>query len=345
MGRFFHIGCWLLLVALSLPASAGAHADGEPLADASASSEVPPVHAREDRFAAFFGGDYVKHRTDHFRLYSNHAGWAEEAGDLLEYTHGRFYELWGDLVEPLEEPLTWLGFSRRDDFHRYAEEEDGMDMSWSDGYYSAQTNRVVVVHQTSRGQRRSARRSSRGGDGEVLGQEGSEEADEKSQTPALTDPGQVTHEAAHQMAFNSGLQRRGVMYPLWVSEGLATNFETNPDGEFGPDTDNPNRRRQLLRAWEGGRMMSLEDLVVLTRVPRSPGQSISEVYAQCWVFFQYLYTHHESQLKNYLEALSQKGTGRRRDRTLHREFHDSFGSLRAIEKGYHDFIREDVARR
>lgn len=335
-----------LVLLCALSTAAFAHEGHDPVRDDApqrdgAATPDHEVFARDGRVTSFFDGPFITHTTANFRLHSSHAGWAHEAGELLEYTHERFYEIWGDLAAPLNAQLTWVGFDERDLFHRYAQESDGVDMSWSDGYYSARTNRVVVVHPTSRRSGRASRGSR--SDGEVLGQDGDEERGDDR--PALVDPGQVTHEAAHQIAFNSGLQRRGVMYPLWVSEGLATNFETNPDGDFGPDVDNPNRRRQLLRAWHGGRMMPLEDLIIMARVPQAPGRSISEAYAQCWSFFQYLYQHHQPQLKQYLASLAQKEPGHRRDRTLRQEFFDAFGDLNAIEAGFHEFIRTEIARR
>lgn len=349
------IGLAVLLGATSLAfADDGHDHDHAPDARQDAATPHHELHAHDDSVAAFFDGPFITHSTSNFRIHSNHPDWAHEAGSLLEFTHERFYDIWGDLAAPLDEPLTWVGFNHRDEFHRYAHESDGVDMSWSDGYYSARTNRVVVVHPTSR----EPQSVTRGRDSQdVLGQDGedrpadtedesgTEKSEKQEPRPAMIDTGQVTHEAAHQIAFNSGLQRRGVMYPLWVSEGLATNFETNDEGEFGPDVDNPNRRRQLLRAWEGGRMMPLEDLIVMTRVPRSPGQSISEVYAQCWAFFQFLYAQREGQLKHYLATLRQNSPGHRRNRTLRNEFYDSFGDIRVIEAAFHDFIRDEMARR
>ena len=38
----------------------------------------------------------------------------------------------------------------------------------------------------------------------------------------------IVHEAVHQLAYNSTLQRRMADNPYWVSEGLATYFES-PD--------------------------------------------------------------------------------------------------------------------
>ncbi|MEX2670857.1 MAG: DUF1570 domain-containing protein [Phycisphaeraceae bacterium] len=336
MRRNHTIGTCALVFALTLTATA---------MQQQAAAETSTVYGRDHAVARHFNGQpFVTHSTPNFRLHSTHAEWAYDAGDLLEYTHNRFYDIWGDLAEPLDQPLTWVGFTHRGDFHRYAHAEDNVDMSWSDGYYSARTNRVVVVHPTLRNTESGPR--NRDSDSEVHAQDNSETEHEHEHTPsAVVDTGQITHEAAHQMAFNSGLQRRGVMYPLWVSEGLGTNFETNAEEEFGPDVDNPNRRRQLLRAWNGGRVMNIEDLLVLTRVPRSPGQSISEVYAQCWSFFQFLYIHHQPQLKQYLATLARQDKGQRRNRTLRNEFVHAFGNVQAIEEEFHAFIRTDVARR
>ena len=74
-----------------------------------------------------------------------------------------------------------------------------------------------------------------------------------------------------QLAFNTGVQTRGVMYPLWVSEGLATNLEADGAGGLGLGRDNPGRRERLLRARAEGRLVPIADFLTLTRVPPHDG--------------------------------------------------------------------------
>jgi hypothetical protein len=72
-------------------------------------------------------------------------------------------------------------------------------------YYGLNTNRIVMVDPSS--PRSDSRTPS-----------GSSEAALNLET--------VFHETFHQVAFNSGLHRRTLPPPLWVSEGMATAFET-----------------------------------------------------------------------------------------------------------------------
>ncbi len=78
----------------------------------------------------------------------------------------------------------------------------------------------------------------------------------------------LTHEMTHQLAYNSGLQKRGVMYPLWVSEGLATFFEGSALPQWDP-IGNTARRRTLAKLHAGGALLSLRELSVLAAPMRS----------------------------------------------------------------------------
>lgn len=73
----------------------------------------------------------------------------------------------------------------------------------------------------------------------------------------------ISHEMAHQLAFDCGLQTRGVMYPVWIGEGLATNFESPDDTALflGP---NPSRQDRLARLVREGSLLPLTHLAVVT---------------------------------------------------------------------------------
>jgi hypothetical protein len=79
------------------------------------------------------------------------------------------------------------------------------------------------------------------------------------------------------------------MYPFWVSEGLATNFEF--EWLAGPGFTNCSTARHdcLVKTHAAGDLVPLRQFVVQTKVPASASRS-RRYYAQAWAFFQYLLT-------------------------------------------------------
>src|SRR5690606_31731957 len=134
------------------------------------------------------------------------------------------------------------------------------DMSWSQGYYSARTNLVALADPDHHSRRGTGLRILDAGSGaaSITFASASEDA-----VPSLHHAGarRTTHEVAHQLAFDSGLQRRGVMYPLWVAEGLATTFEVEVGGVMGPGQDNPVRRHRLEEAYASSSLLPIETLI------------------------------------------------------------------------------------
>ncbi|MFP4107331.1 MAG: DUF1570 domain-containing protein [Phycisphaerae bacterium] len=262
--------------------------------------------------------------TEHFLIvYATDDYWADRTGQLLERFYDDFYHSFRRAGFRLNRPphrLVWVGFSMHDQFDAYGFQADKADISWLDGYYSARTNRVAVVRESD----------------PVL----PEHLDARVQEVAMNlqpsvsgdssdEITRLTHEAAHQLAFNSGLQTRGVLYPLWLSEGLATNLEANPDGEFGIDSANPARARQILRLHAAGELMPLTDFVQLSRLPRS--HNASDLYAQAWSLMNYLFHHHPDQLRSYMARLSELPVGHRPKAVLLREFEAEFGPIEQLE--------------
>jgi len=257
--------------------------------------------------------------------------WAAKAAHTLERTQDAFYRAFrsaGFAPAELDDRLVWVAFSRRDDFHQYALNIDQLDMSWSDGYYSTRTNRVALVCDSGApGRGHSATAS-----------DSTEHFPQPSE--GFTHLAQATHEAVHQLAFNSGLQKRGVMYPLWASEGLATNFEASSGVEpFGPHHDNAHRRRQLLRAAARGGLLPLHEFIVTTRVPVDDPDATHDLYAQSWAFFRFLFQHRPQQLRRYLAELGSLEPGRRDPATLRREFAKAFGRVDTLERSWQAYIR------
>jgi hypothetical protein len=276
---------------------------------------------------------WITHSTPHFVLLTDGPlEWSVQAGQLLELTRESFYGSFsgaGLSPAPLNGRLVWVAFRHREEFNRYALGVDRLDMSWSDGYYSTRTNRVALVC------------NHHGEDDGHAAHTAIADAKIMPSPRGFANLAQTTHEAAHQLAFNSGLQKRGVMYPLWASEGLATNFEAEvPDRPIGPGQHNEYRRRQLLEAVRRGGLMPLSDFVVMTRVPVNDPRATHDVYAQSWAFFQFLFIHRPHQLKKYLQELAALEPGRRDQRTLRKEFQQAFGPIARLERPWNAYLRQ-----
>ena len=192
-----------------------------------------------------------------------------------------------------------------------------MGVSFPESYYSTRTNHVVVYCGTAS--------AARGGAAPARMPDSSLHL--LAVPPQPGDPADplaaawsdriivLTHELAHQLSFSSGLQKAGVMYPLWVSEGLATHFEKCALAGIGIDA-NTARRQRLVELAQMDRLLELEDLAVLggpaalaASDAAEPQPSPVDVYAQCWGLFSFLLERYPRQLSAYLTDLGRMPAG------------------------------------
>jgi hypothetical protein len=215
-----------------------------------------------------------------------------------------------------------------------------MDLSWLDGYYSTLTNRVAIVQRDPKARRPeeavlpsgsspetvvAAPRSTREG---VLAM---------AATGQQFDVTRLTHEVAHQLSFNSGIQKRGVMYPLWISEGLATNFEFDGTGSASLGHGNTARCNGLLEAYAAGELVPLRQFVVQTTV--SPDLHVGRRhYAQAWGFFQFILAEHPERLRIYLGRMAKNRPDHRDAISMLAEFTEAFGAPELLEESWRAFL-------
>ena len=215
-----------------------------------------------------------------------------------------------------------------------------MDLSWLDGYYSTLTNRVAIVQRDQKARRSEEAVPPSGSNPEAV------VAAHRSQREgvlAMAATGQqfdvtrLTHEVAHQLSFNSGIQKRGVMYPLWISEGLATNFEFDGTGSAGLEHGNAPRCNGLLETYAAGELVPLRQFVVQTTV--SPDLHVGRrYYAQAWGFFQFILAEHPESLRIYLQRVATNHAEHRDATTMLAEFTEAFGSPEALEGSWKAFL-------
>jgi hypothetical protein len=278
--------------------------------------------------------------TEHFTLlYEAGAGDIPKTSHILECAYGQFYESLtraGFQLSPPAGRLVWICFPNQSGFNNYAVQTEGMDLSWLGGYYSTRTNRVAIVQ---------AEESARGRpQANALSEEGTRTAiAAQGQRRGMSAAGQgfdvakLTHELAHQLAFNSGLQKRGVMYPFWASEGLATSFEfdSSLEGELIPSP--AGRRNGVVGAWRAGELVPLRQFIVQTQAAPDLESSRRD-YAQAWAFFQFMLTEHPEGLRRYLRQIAGQPAGPRDAGTLRAEFATAFGPPQELERSWNAFL-------
>jgi len=287
-----------------------------------------------------FLGEFIQvDATEHFAiLYEAGANYVPGTGKTLEHAYTRFYGAFSKTGFELTRPadlLVWICFPLQSRFNTYATQVEGTDLSWLDGYYSTLTNRVAVVEP-----------SPRVSDRDRVGVSGRDSAANKQRREGVlpmsadgspVDVARLTHELAHQLAFNSGLQKRGVMYPFWVSEGLATSFEFEGLTGTGSEMCTTARRDCLVQTHAAGELVPLAQFVVQTTVPSGAAQS-RRYYAQAWAFFQYLLTERSAGLQSYLHQAATLPAGRREAEVLLQEFASAFGPLEDVEIAWNVFL-------
>ncbi len=151
----------------------------------------------------------------------------------------------------------------------------------------------------------------------------------------------IIHEVCHQLSFNSGLQVRLGDNPLWVSEGLATFFETpdlsSQNGWGGIGKLNKHNYVNLANYLPSRTNESLELLLLDDNRLRN-GDTMASSYAEAWGLTYYLLKSKPKQFASYLESLRKKPPGSRSNPKERIElFRECFGEdLKKIDR---DFIR------
>ncbi|MFM8893241.1 MAG: DUF1570 domain-containing protein, partial [Planctomycetia bacterium] len=147
--------------------------------------------------------------------------YAQWCAALFERLHDGFKNFWNQAgleMTPPRRPLVVVIFADRRRYEEFAARDLGAATDRVIGYYNLMTTRVTTFDLTgTSGVPRPAGGAAARAGLEILG---SPEAAGMVST--------LVHEATHQMAFNGGLHRRLAPVPLWLSEGVATYFET-PD--------------------------------------------------------------------------------------------------------------------
>ena len=237
--------------------------------------------------------------TRHYILcFDTSRAYAQWCGALFEKLNDAFVNYWrkaGVEVEATQRPLVVVIFSDRQRYEAYAARDLGAAADRVVGYYNLLTNRVTTFDLTGSDQiaRRPATSAGRAGL-EILA---SPEAAGLVST--------LVHEASHQMAFNCGMHRRLAPVPVWLSEGVATFFETpDPGGRGWKGIGGVNKPRldRFLASYRPGVL----DAIVVGDEPFREADGAVDAYARAWALTAFLAQTRKQALVEYLAVVRSK---------------------------------------
>ncbi|HEY2882542.1 MAG TPA: DUF1570 domain-containing protein, partial [Pirellulales bacterium] len=243
--------------------------------------------------------------TAHYMIFFNTSrGFAQWSGALFERLYSAFNNFWthrGFKMHDASLPLVVIIYADRQTYAKQAADEIGAGSKNVIGYYHLFTNRVKTFDLTGV---------------ESLRQSGEKRVDAAQQVNQLLSQPQaeimvatIIHEATHQIAFNCGLQQRLADVPLWVSEGLATYFET-PDLNYGKGWRtigevNPPRLDLFHQYMNRRPADSLTTLLIDDKRFRNPEGAL-DAYAEAWSLNYFLLRQHAKEYQAYLEVIAAK---------------------------------------
>jgi len=273
-----------------------------------------------------FGAGFTVIETPHYVICTDAGSrFGEWTGKLFERLFTGFYAAWKDqgieLAEPAF-PLPVVIFANDQAYRDYARGDVGaipVDL----GYYSSLTNRIALRDLTP-----ASAKGKRG-------------ADDLSALVNAANVTTIVHEAAHQIAFNSGFHVRLADNPMWLTEGLAMYFES-PDLKNATGwktTGQINRARlQQFRDYSRNRRKpgSLETL--LSGNERF-SQAAADAYAEAWLLTHFLIRQHREEYAAYVRALQKQtpldiGPPAKRLAAFQAAFGDDLGRLEKAFLGY-----------
>lgn len=308
------------------------HDDGryEVFETGSVTAKAPAVPTVADDFGerllATLPSGFELHRTKHYLVcFNTTRDYAKWCAALFERLHDAFGNYWTkgglDLSSP-ERPLVVVIFADRESYAASAAADLGPAAGRVVGYYNLLTNRVITYDITGSDTLAAAR-------GRRPGQVGLEILTSPAASSMVAT---IVHEATHQLAFNRGMHRRLAPVPLWVSEGIATYFETpdleNARGWGAIGSVNRPRLDHFLATYRPG---AIESIIGGDEAFRK-AETALDAYAAAWALTHHLLQTRKRDFMAYQRALGAK-TPLADDSPAQRrqEFQEAFGDPRDVE--------------
>jgi hypothetical protein len=238
----------------------------------------------------------TKHYVVCFDTSREYAVWCAALFERLHDTFATYWTNAGLEIRRPQHPLVVVIFADRRAYEAYAARDLGAAADRVVGYYNLLSNRVTTFDLTGSDSlpKPAGRRPGRAGL-EIL-------ASPEAAGLVAT----LVHEATHQMAFNTGMHQRLAPVPLWVSEGIATCFETpdltNARGWKGIGGVNTARLDRFL---QGSRPGGLRELVAGDEPFRRAADGL-DAYARAWALTHFLMKTKRDAFAGYLRTIAAK---------------------------------------
>jgi hypothetical protein len=246
-----------------------------------------------------FGPGFVSYSTERYTLCTNasepYAHWCLGLFERLATAFRAYWTTRGFKTVDPTFPLVAVIFQRQTQFAEFATIDAGADAAGVPGYFSIPTNRIVLHDLTAAAKGQPVRTSA--------------EIEQRLES-ALYNVATMVHEATHQIAFNCGLHTRMADNPLWLTEGMATYFET-PDirSKTGWKTAGQINRARLRRFKEflNARRAgdSLETLIRNDARLTDP-ETAEDAYSESWALTYFLIRKQVANYVKYLTHISAK---------------------------------------
>jgi hypothetical protein len=273
--------------------------------------------------------------TEHFVVcYDTSETYARWNANLYEKMFKGMLRFWKEKgldLEPPRFPLVALIFRDKADYVEYSKRDfQGGENTF--GYYTQTTNRLATFDLTGiEGVLPPGAKIQRE---DLL-------AEIFSRPEAERQIATILHEACHQIAFNTGLQTRLGDYPLWLSEGIATFFESadtrSSSGWAGAGRINAYNLQQVRLYFRNRPPDSLASLLTQDERFRK-GDTSAAAYGECWGLTFYLIKKKPKEFVAYLKKLRERPPGNPSDsKERLDDFLASFGQ--DLEKLDKDFAR------
>ncbi|MFG0292527.1 MAG: DUF1570 domain-containing protein [Phycisphaerales bacterium JB050] len=305
--------------------------------------------------------EFGRYESQNFVVLSDASrDWTNRRLALLERTHFQFtrtMKLMGLQAIPAEEKLLCILFAEHADYADFAQRTDKVQAPWVAGYYASGSNRIVMYDDATgptfaranqqiaelEKQADEARTQARGVDrsqaarAEDYAKRVREHAERegeriRSLIRAASDA-KAVHEATHLIAFNCGLQSRSRRYPFWLTEGLATNFETeDATGAFGPDRPIAAREKDFKVRMEAGELVPVSELVTLSDIEHYESEQAGAVYAQSYALFRYLFRTRREALGQLFRDIQSEPAGQISDARMLELFESRIGPADLVER-------------
>jgi len=117
----------------------------------------------------------------------------------------------------------------------------------------------------------------------------------------------VSHEAAHQLAGNTGLLPRQVMIPTWAHEGLATYFEAPKNAAWSGIGAVNEERLDKYRELERRHIRAAVETTITDRIfdATTSHEATLHAYGQSWALTHFLMERHFDELMTYYRRLGE----------------------------------------